>query len=92
MKFPIRFLIAGALVLAGCSSVSDLLETRKVDYKSTNRLPPLEIPPDLTRPAQDDRFVVPDAAPSGSTTYSEYSKERGSRPGTATTPDVLPKI
>lgn len=92
MRFSAPFLIACALVSAGCSSVNDLLETRKVDYKTANRLPPLEVPPDLTRPTQDDRFIVPDAAPSGSTTFSAYSKERASRPANPTSPDLLPKI
>jgi outer membrane protein assembly factor BamC len=92
MKSSAQFLIACALALAGCSSVNDLLETRKVDYKSANRLPPLEIPPDLTRPAQDERFIVPDAPPSGSATYSEYSKERARGPVTTASTDLLPKI
>jgi outer membrane protein assembly factor BamC len=39
-------------------------------------LPPLEIPPDLTRPSADDRFVVPDVNPKGTATFSAYSKER----------------
>lgn len=79
-----------SLLVVGCSTVSDLLDSRKVDYKSTNRLPPLEIPPDLTRPVTDDRFVVPDGPPSGTATYSAYSKERASRPAVSN-PDVLPK-
>jgi outer membrane protein assembly factor BamC len=91
MKTPAPLLLAAALLLVGCSSFDSLLETRKVDYKSAGRLPPLEIPPDLTRPNQDDRFVVPEA-PSGSTTYSEYSKERANRPASASNPDLLPKI
>src|SRR5262245_11286644 len=91
MKIPPRVLLASALLLAGCSPFDGLLETRKVDYKSASRLPPLEIPPDLTRPSQDERFVLPEA-PAGSTTYSAYSKERASRPATAANPDVLPKI
>ena len=91
MKLSVPLLLGAAALLVGCSTFSDLLETRKVDYKSANRLPPLEIPPDLTRPAQDERFVVPDA-PAGSATFSAYSKERASRPATATNPDILPKV
>ena len=91
MKTTVSLLLASALAVAGCSTFNDLLETRKVDYKSAGRLPPLEIPPDLTRPSQDERFLVPDA-PSGSTTYSAYSKERATRSATAANPDLLPKI
>ena len=91
MKTSAPVLFAAAVLLVGCSTFDSLLETRKVDYKSAGRLPPLEIPPDLTRPSQDDRFLVPDA-PSGSATYSEYSKERANRPTSAVNPDLLPKI
>jgi outer membrane protein assembly factor BamC len=91
MKFT-TLLIAGlAALAAGCSSVDGLLDSRKVDYKSAGRLPPLEIPPDLTRPTADDRFSVPDINPTGSATYSAYSKERSSRP-VSTNPDILPKV
>ena len=91
MKTSAPLLIVSALLLAGCSMFNDLLETRKVDYKSAGKLPPLEIPPDLTRPSTDERFVLPDA-PSSSTTYSAYSKERSSRPANPTSADLLPKI
>jgi len=85
MKPTVSLLFASALLLAGCSTFNDLLETRKVDYKTANRLPPLEIPPDLTRPAQDERFTVPDA-PAGSATFSAYSKERETKATTASSP------
>jgi len=91
MNASTSLLLACALFVGGCSSVSDLLESRKVDYKSASKLPPLEIPPDLTRPTQSDRFVVPDVNPSGSTTYSAYSKERTGKPS-AQNSDLLPKI
>lgn len=67
-------LTAGAL-LAACGSFE--LPTNKIDYKSTARkLPPLEIPPDLTRPAGDERFVVPDGPGKGTATYSDFAKDR----------------
>jgi outer membrane protein assembly factor BamC len=91
MKFSASVVIAAALLVSGCSAVSDLLETRKVDYKSAGKLPPLEVPPDLTRPAQDDRFVVPDARPSGSATFSAYAKDRSGQPAAGNS-DLLPKV
>jgi outer membrane protein assembly factor BamC len=91
MKAPVFAFLACTLIVAGCSAVGDLLESRKVDYKSAGRLPPLEVPPDLTRPAQDDRFVVPDGGTAGSATYSAYSKERAGRTALDSS-DVLPKI
>lgn len=86
--------VAAALVagfaLAACSSFE--IPTKKVDYKSSTKLPPLEIPPDLARPGTDDRFVVPDAAPKGTATYSDYNKDRTGKAKVASTSAVLPKI
>ena len=67
---------AAALLLAACSALPSL-QGDKIDYKSAGKLPPLEIPPDLTRPTADDRYAVPDINPKGGATYSVYSKERG---------------
>jgi outer membrane protein assembly factor BamC len=72
-----RRLLAGAaaLSLIGCSSVDDMLES-KADYKSqVKKMPTLEVPPDLTTPARDNRFVVPETGTS-SATLSGYQAER----------------
>jgi outer membrane protein assembly factor BamC len=69
-----------------------LPESKKVEYKSAGKLPPLEIPPDLTAPTRDDRYAVPDVAGSkGTATYSAYAGERGATRG-STAPEILPKI
>ncbi|MBU1689996.1 MAG: outer membrane protein assembly factor BamC [Gammaproteobacteria bacterium] len=76
--------------MAGCGSTS-LLESKKIDYKSAGKLPPLEIPPDLTSPTADNRFAVPDVSPQGSATLSVYNKERAGQPQTtAATSNLLP--
>lgn len=80
---------AAVLALAGCSSSGGLLESKKVDYKSAGKLPTLEVPPDLTNPGRDDRYVVPDVGGRGSATYSAYAGER-STPETRS--ELLPKI
>lgn len=67
-------LIVSSLTLAGCSGT--LIESKKIDYKSAGKLPTLEVPPDLTSPSRDERYAIPDAGKS-STTFSEYSDERG---------------
>jgi outer membrane protein assembly factor BamC len=80
--------LAAALVLSGCGST----ESAKVDYKSERKLPPLEIPPDLTTPARDDRFQVPEASkPSGTATLSAYNAERSAvvKPGSTA---ILPEV
>jgi len=75
--------------LAGCSS--SLLESKKIDYKSAGKLPPLEIPPDLTAPSRDERFTVPDSGTGkGGATFSVYSAERAGKNRTTTAQDVLP--
>ncbi len=80
-------LLAG-ITLAACSSFE--VPTKKVDYKSSTRLPTLEIPPDLARPGTDDRFVLPENT-KGSATLSEFSKDRAARPQAGSS-GVLPKI
>lgn len=78
------------VVIAGCGSTS-LLEGKKIDYKSAGKLPPLEIPPDLTSPSADNRFAVPDVSPQGSATFSVYNKERAGQPQAAmATSNLLP--
>lgn len=79
------------IVLAACSYDS-LLESKKVDYKSAGKLPPLEIPPDLTQPTRDDRYTVPDTTPKGTATYSAYAGERDGQARTTTAQDVLPQV
>lgn len=79
------------LGLAGCSS--NLLEGKKIDYKSAatrQTQNTLEIPPDLTAPAKDERYTVPDGAPRGSATFSAYSSDRAAPVQPAATSSVLP--
>ena len=76
-----------SLLLAACTSLG--LETKKVDYKSTGKLPPLEIPPDLTRPSADDRYSVPDINPRGTATYSEYARDRSGATGSSTVASLV---
>jgi outer membrane protein assembly factor BamC len=87
----ILLLLAG-VALAACSGFSGIeLPTKKVEYKSAGRLPPLDVPPDLTRPQADERFLVPDIATRGSATFSEYQRDRvGNRGEAAGSGAVLP--
>jgi outer membrane protein assembly factor BamC len=76
--------------LAGCSG--SVLESKKIEYKSAGKLPPLEIPPDLTQPTRDDRYAVPDVSPKGSATYSAYAGDRAGQARTTTAQEVLPQV
>jgi outer membrane protein assembly factor BamC len=62
-----------AIALAGCSVLPD---SRKIEYKSASKAPTLEVPPDLSQIARDDRYLVPDVAGKGSATFSAYSADR----------------
>ena len=83
-----KVVFSGILVLSGgCST--DSLET-KIDYKSAGTLPSLEVPPDLTTPARDGRFVVPESGKS-SATLSGYQAERKDQ-GRLGASTVLPQV
>ena len=78
-----------ALLLAGCVTEESL--TGKVEYKSVGTLPSLEVPPDLTSPARDNRYVVPDGGGKSTATFSGYEAERRERnPGAGSA--VLPEF
>ena len=50
-------------LLAGCSSVGDLMQGERVDYKTSGaKAPSLDVPPDLTQLSRESRYVVPGTA------------------------------
>jgi outer membrane protein assembly factor BamC len=83
-------LMALIALLAGCST--SLFDSKKVEYKSAGKLPPLEVPPDLTQPTADDRYAVPDVAPKGTATYSAYAGDRRGGTTAAAAQEVLPQV
>jgi outer membrane protein assembly factor BamC len=94
MKFAVwRLLLCIlSLVLAACSSLG--IEPKKIDYKSASavKVPTLEVPPDLTSPARDDRYAVPDAVGKGTATFSAYSEERSPQARAQQGSDILPQV
>jgi outer membrane protein assembly factor BamC len=56
MKLYVKF---GLIALAAALSACSVLEGDKIDYKSAKAGPSLEVPPDLTQIARDNRYVVP---------------------------------
>ena len=75
----VMLLAAAASALSACDSmpkVDELVKDRSVDYKHSDSLPPLEVPPDLTSTTIDDAMVVPDITPTPTATYSDYAGER----------------
>jgi uncharacterized lipoprotein len=61
-KHRLHVMIASACLLTGCSH---LPFTHKTDYSAAKPGAQLEVPPDLTHPAQSDRYVVPQAPAGG---------------------------
>ena len=75
------------VLLAGCSGA---LEGKKIDYKSAGKLPPLEIPPELSAPGNNSRYTVPEAAPGGAAVFSQYENQRGPKSAAPVVSAVLP--
>ncbi|BBI98966.1 hypothetical protein FGKAn22_06590 [Ferrigenium kumadai] len=75
--------------LVGCSSVG--LGSKRIDYRSgAVQAPSLEVPPDLTTPARDERYKVPGSEGESVATYSDYSKSGAAeRPAGSS---VLPEV
>ena len=91
-------LCAVAFLLAGCTggfSLSDIgIESKKIDYKTAGKakVPTLEVPPDLTSPARDDRYAVPDSVGKGTATFSAYSQERTPQAMAQQQSNILPQV
>lgn len=63
MNQPLKLVLLGAVIaLSGCSA----LESDKVNYRSTGKATPLEVPPDLTQLSKDTRYTVTDGGVSAS--------------------------
>ena len=84
-------LLACVVLAGGCTGMTDMLD-KKIDYKTEGKsnLPPLEIPPDLTSPARDNRYVVPETGKS-SVTLSGYEADRKEQSRAGNT-SVLPEV
>jgi len=78
------------LLLAGCSSMDEILPDQTLAYKKQREASQnLEVPPDLSKGEFDDALDVPTT---GSASYSEYSGERSKRRQTASSGEVLPEV
>ncbi len=71
-------LLAGVMVLTGCGTVDEAVDSyqaykKELSYESAIEEDPLEIPPDLTSSSIQDLYNVP----GGSTTLTSYESEGG---------------
>jgi outer membrane protein assembly factor BamC len=59
--------VAASIALCGCSSLSNLMQGEKINYKSEGKAgPSLDVPPDLTQLTRETRYAVPGSAVSAS--------------------------
>ena len=75
-----KFILLGmTMSVSGCAlyNVAAGNSKNELEYETViDKTPPLDVPPDLTGPATEGRYIVPDLKPTESKTYSAYSKER----------------
>ncbi|HEX9584550.1 MAG TPA: outer membrane protein assembly factor BamC [Gammaproteobacteria bacterium] len=83
--FAILVCILASLAVGGCQTIA---EKRKIDYKSTRTLPPLEIPPDLSSPDTTKGPLT--SSPPSTATYSGFVTEQGAQTKSTVGGDVLP--
>ena len=62
--------VALAVLAAGCSLLPD---SKKIDYGTAAKAPPLDIPPDLTRPSVNTQFSAPTIAGTGTAVFSQVN-------------------
>jgi outer membrane protein assembly factor BamC len=71
-------LIIASLLVGGCSKylpkLDEVLPDRTKEYRKSESLPDLEVPPDLTADAINDSMAVPDVNAAGVATYSSYQE------------------
>ena len=61
-------MLAIFMMLSGCSSLGEMFQGEKIDYKTSGKSgPSLDVPPDLTQLSKDTRYVVPGAPVTAST-------------------------
>ncbi|TAK45854.1 MAG: outer membrane protein assembly factor BamC [Betaproteobacteria bacterium] len=91
MKLRMALPLAALAALGACSTATDILDGKRVDYKSAGALPPLEIPPDLTTPTRDNRYIVPETG-KGAATLSGFEAERAQQAKLGGSTTVLPAV
>lgn len=82
-------LLVCLLAVTAVSACQSIADKRKIDYKSTHTLPPLEIPPDLSAPAVGAGPGEGVGTPGGAT-YSGLMTDKGVGAKSAVGAEVLP--
>jgi outer membrane protein assembly factor BamC len=74
-------------LLAGCAY---LPESKKIDYGTAAKAPPLDIPPDLTRPSNSGQYAAPNVATTGAAVFSQINAKNKVAQKQNTNESVLP--
>lgn len=81
-----------AVVLAGLvAGCSYLPESKKIDYGTATKAPPLDIPPDLTRPSNTGQYSAPNVATTGTAVFSQINAKNKVAQRQNTDETVLPE-
>jgi outer membrane protein assembly factor BamC len=76
-----------ASLAIGCSY---LPESKKIDYGTAAKAPPLDIPPDLTRPSNSTQFTAPNVPTTGTAVYSQINAKNKVAQNQKSDESVLP--
>ena len=85
-------LLVASVMLAGCGGslqrvLEDTVASRDADYKSSRRLPPLEIPPDLSSESIRESLVVPSSGEVSASDLEQRSQNSGGLASAAVLPE-----
>ena len=83
--------VGASALLGGCSSLNTIVEGKSVDYESAKQGNPLEVPPDLTQLARQERYVIP-GAPNAPVSALAYDRGVKTAEQMAKTNAVLPQF
>ena len=79
------------LVAAALTGCSYLPESKKIDYGTAAKAPPLDIPPDLTRPSNSTQFSAPNVATTGTAVFSQVNAKNQTAQSQKADDSILPE-
>ena len=81
-------IVALVALAAGCSLLPD---SKKIDYGTAAKAPPLDIPPDLTRPSNTTQYSAPNVATTGTAIFSQVNAKNQVAKNQKTDESILPE-
>ncbi len=81
-----------AAALGACAIGEKIDEASRIEYKSATKGPALDVPPDLTRPAADSRYSIPERSKRTASTYESARAAERAAPAATDAGTVLPGV